>query len=62
MKCYRKKCKGKLMVVRTATGNQVAFQDRQCDRCGATKVFIVRPMEGEEGDVRALLKRLEDRK
>lgn len=60
MKCIRKKCRGKLRVVRTATGRGMAVQDRQCDLCGARKNYIVRPLEGEEGDVRSVLKRLEE--
>lgn len=59
MKCIRKKCRGTMRVVRTATGTEQAFQDRQCDLCGASKVYIVQAYEGDQVDVRTLLKRIE---
>jgi len=58
MKCIRPNCTGSMRVLRTATGEGMALQDRQCDRCAARKVFVVRPHEGEAGDVRAMLRRL----
>jgi len=57
MKCFKKRCPGRLRVVRTCADRGIATQDRECDRCGARKAFTITASE-EDVTARTLLKRL----
>ena len=60
MDCPRKRCKGRLRVVRTYSGTGFATQERACDSCTFTGTFIVQQAR-EEITPRALMLRMREK-